>query len=254
MASRIPNTSLIRSLFARMPPESGMTDAQIVAAHDTGVPHKTFSRLRTRPPERVTPRQLLLICRLTAAVTGFDTSEILSIVRDGFTHTDHPLRLLVDGQVIARQGKDAQRLADRCNRRASQAGQILLFDRDDSFACLRPGRPPVRCGEWPEVGLICTKGALDARYQNHHDAGIEALLSHLDMGHRAVSIVDDSPLNRHRVFRGVYTEAQAVALFDRSMMVVLPRHGRTWRVYDVDTHPRHAAHIANAIHEWNRMR
>lgn len=254
MSSRIPNTSLIRSLFACMPAESGLTDAQIVAAHDTGVPHKTFSRLRTRPPERITLRQLLMICRLTAAVTGFDTSEILSIVRDGFAHADHPLRLLVDGKVVARQGKDANRLADRCDRLASQARHILLFDRGDSFGCLRPGSSAVAGHGLPKVGLVCTKDSLDTRFRNDGDSGIEPLLNHIDREPNSIAIVNDSPAIRHRIFRSVYAEAQAVAIFDRSVMVVLPGHGRTWRVYDLDAHPRHGLHITAAINAWRRMR
>jgi hypothetical protein len=272
---RIP--LLVQELFRNLPLESGRTDADIVRA--SGVPHKTFARLRIHPPTTVTCDQLLLIARLAQRHTPFSSADILAAVRAGQFAQSDSLWALATASTHRRTVKELEHLSGRIDALARDAKRIYLFDDADSFPYLRPPKrntssrnapesphgtianpqwPPCfmagRFKRRPRVRVTLTAAALRRRAGRLADEGVEHLIDNVESGEHSLTFLKEDPRLQHRICRGVFADAAAVAVFDKSVMVVLPSHARVIRIYDARLNPAHATLIQKSIRQLARMR
>jgi hypothetical protein len=95
---------------------------------------------------------------------------------------------------------------------------------------------------------------LAERSRGGGDPAIEHLIGGIESGEHSAVVVEDSPRVSHRVFRGVFADAQAIAIFDRSAMVIFPKHRRAIRLYESSKGAPQASLIAEGIRFFRHMR
>lgn len=277
MTQRISISPVVSGLFSTVAIESGLTDQQIVHSIKPHIPHKTFSRLRINAPETITPDQLLMVSRLAQSQSGISAADVIAMTRGTEMCCDHPVYTAGLARTVSFSTKEITDAETLCRTFASESKRILLFDRGDSFKYLRAApdvdtevetdiRPPdVLASRWlpvatglyyerkPRVHAILTPGSL-ARRAACGDPAIEQLIDQIECGENSLAVVNDTPRLQHRVFRKIFGQADAVTIFDRSRMVVYPRHHRSIRIYDATMGPGQASLIGTAIAEFARMR
>jgi hypothetical protein len=278
MKARFKVTPMLQGLFSNMPVESGMPDADIVTSVNPPVPHKSFARIRNDPPASVTSQQLLMITRFAEHETGIDSASVLQLFRQPEQERFHPLTPLLAARAFSRSTKESHEIAHMVQGFATESGRILLFDRGSSFGYLTPSEestdeapdapPATDCasGAWswawqilrfdrhPRVLVALAKRSLALRQACFADNGIEHLIGTVESGESSLTVVNDQPELSHRVFRGVFAKAQAVAIFGRAAMLVLPQHGKSFRLFEVHRGDFHASYIRESIGLFHRMR
>lgn len=279
MSRRYPIPPVVQNLFRTVPLESGGTDVENIMTFGVNVPHSTFARIRVRPPASATREQLLLIARLVQRHTPFSAADVLALVRGGRSAECLRLRALAIADVRPRTVEGASSLASDVRSAASAARRIYLFDRADSFAYLRPPEGDVPFSDvvehdsaalarsrwldrpvtWryerrPRIAVTLTAASLAARLTRYGDEGVEQLIENVEGGDHSLSVLGDDRRSDHRVFRGIFADARAVAIFDDRTMFVLPAHGNTIRTYDARVNPEHGAAIRAGIMAFRHMR
>lgn len=277
---RIRTSRLFRSPFKNIALESGLGDEQAVCSVQPPIDRKTFARLRNSPPKTITLDQLLMIARLAASTAPVGSADVLGMLRDPDRYLSHPFYSVLVADIYERSFKQLILVTRMVRAIAPTIGHVYLYDNDDSLAYLggkdqsqcvdsfaaptsaatstllsQSSGPAVRLRyqRRPRVSAVLTSGSLQRRQSVGGDASIEHLLGNVEVGEHSLNVVANDPAIAHRVLRGVFADAQAAAIFGRKLMVVLPRHQRTLRVYHCDD-PRQAELIAESICFYRHMR
>lgn len=275
MSHRMPTTAVVRSLFSNVPVESGRSDAEIVSTVRPHIPHATFSRLRMRVPESISHSQLLMLARMAQQYAGADAADILKLVRFPVEFENHHLHATLVAEVYRRSPKELRELESRVHILAAASARLLVFDRSGiSFPYLSPSPeiephngssstvliskwtqgPPLHYDRCPRVFVNLTRTSLHRRLEKYGDAGMEELIGGIDSGQNSLVIADDNPRRYHRIFRGIFADAEAAVVFDRAAMAVLPRHRRSIRFFDRRHGEHHVRIIEDAIRYFRHMR
>jgi len=165
--------------------------------------------------------------------SGLTDEEIVASTIPRMPHkTFSRLRIAPPAELTGDQVLMIARLAEKTHS-GSDAAQVLGM---------------IRGGHRPNLD------SLAERHRRHGDAAIEQLIGNVESGEHSLSIVNDSALLAHRVFRGIFGEADAVAIFDRRAMFVLPRHRNSIRYYDVAANSANGNLIRHTVRLFHRMR
>jgi hypothetical protein len=277
MPIRIPVSPQFSSIFSKVPIESGLPDEQIVIKISPHIHHKTFSRLRLNTPQSVTADQLLMIARLTQSESIADSADVIGVVRNPERYQQHPLFALILARVFSLSKKDEAELLKITHSYASTSGHIYLFDRRDSLKYLCPvsehqeeSLPDLAfdptCSQWlehssephydraPRVFVVLTRASVESRATSTGDAAVEQLIGNIECGEHSLTIVNDALRLQHRVFRGIFADAEAVTIFDHKAMLVFPTRRKTFRLYESATGKSEARLIRETIGNFRHMR
>lgn len=279
MFNRIPATPCIRTLFSNVPIEIGKSDAEIVTSVYPPMARATFSRFRIKTPDWISSDHILTIARAAQHYLGVDAPSIIRTIRRPEVRIQPTLIPIMFAQVLPRSTKELLQLEKVTSTLVRQSRRIFVFDRNDSFSFIRPPEAelplpadleerqcPAADSSWtwtssklhyarsPRVFINLTVQSVALRSENYGDAGIEELIGNIDAGENSLAVVDDSIRRHHRVFSGVFADAQAAAIFDRSTMIVLPLHKRSVRIYERQKGAEHTRIIEEAIKSFGHMR
>jgi hypothetical protein len=280
MPRRIVTTPVIQSLFTNSPIEFGLTDDEIVTSANPPVNAKSFARWRTALPKSITLNHLLMISRLAESQSLVDAADVIAMVRDPHRHHSHWFYAALAAKTFSCSTKEQLEIAKRVQLLATRAGRIHLFDRSNSFNYLQPpidedgefpclpapaavniaashwlkGPSILRYDRQPRVFVTITQGSMAERIAKHADAGLEHLLTGIEAGEHSLAVISDSLRFSHRIFRGVFADAQAITIFDRSAMVVYPKHQRAFRLYESKDGHTQSQLIAESLRLFRHMR
>jgi len=275
--NRFRTTALIRRLVSNPMIESGLTALEISKSVSPDIPAKSIARLELSPPQSVSRAQLKMAVRFAQSQSTVDAADILAIIRDPARYRSHPFREVLAAQIYRPATKEERDLAKRIQTLAATAQRICIFDRADNFPYLRADEsddvelqnsesnpPDVSASAWladpaglhyvrhPRVFVTLTVGSLAERKFRNGDPALERLIGGLESGEFGVTIVDADVRREHRMCRGVFANATAVIIFDHGAMVVLPKHGRSIRLYEFQADD--AGLIREAIRDFGHMR
>ena len=279
MQFRFASNPVIKGLFSNIPIESGLTDQEIVCSVAPRIPHKTFSRLKLKPPASFKSEQLLMIARFTQSQMSASSADVLHLIRGDVRHAPPALQMAVMARTYSRGAKPCLEASEEAERIASLSSRILMFDRDNSIEYLRstesdpsedestadPAIPPGQSGwTWssarlryernPRVFVVLIANSLRQHVRRDGDTAIEHLIGNVESGEHSLSVIADCPKMAHRIFRGVFAVARSVVIFDRSAMFVLPEHGNSVRLYEARQGAEHTRLITDAIRHYRHMR
>lgn len=263
MPARFTLTPTAKGLFSNLAVESGLADAEIVRSVEPSIPQKTFSRLRIAPPRSVTGEQILFAARSVHQHVGVASDEVIAAVRTRTLDASSRIGRIAAARSFSPLTKDRARAGLFCEKLIDSSKRVYMFDRGQSFAYLAPdpesvGSPPdmpaCPCATPPRISVVLTLESLNVRRRTFGDEGIEALIDHAAAVRHTLSVIDDSNTFYARARRGVFEDAKAVVIFDRTAMFVLPAHERCVRLYESNTSPGHRRLIAESIGHFRRMR
>jgi hypothetical protein len=216
-----------------------------------------------------------MLARFAGMHLPIDSADVLRSVRLGETWDSSWLPFAIAAHTFDRSAKASLDASRKIESFISTSGTIYLFDRKDSFECLRPEEEapdaPVdereeRSSEWselspilrfdrnPRIFAILTLSSLAGRTACYGDAGVEQLIGNVEAGFHSLTIVDESSRAEHRILRGIFADSDAIAIFGRQALAALPCHGRSIRLYEASNGRLQTRIIAESIRLFRRMK
>ena len=211
-----------------------------------------------------------MIARFAGCQAGIDSASVLGLVCLFENECENPLHPVLAAQIFARCPKESREVTDPPQCLTTESDRTSLFYRANSF---RYSAPPVeQTDDLPDTVLVTHWGSssrsstLMFRFDRHPRvlAGFSSRIvggeavppgrpgsGAFDWRHRvgefSLAVVNDRRELSHRVFRGVFAEAQAVAIFGDRAMFMLPDHGNSFRLFQADAGEFQANYIRQVI-------